>query len=46
MANVYNFIDNGDSFTVERDGTQYTAGKNFVELLIEDSATNRYVSHI
>ena len=43
MANVYNFIDNGDSFTVERDGTQYTAGKNFVELLIEDSATNRYL---
>lgn len=43
MANVYNFIDNGDSFTVERDGTQYTAGKNFVELLIQDSATNRYL---
>ena len=43
MPFTYEFIDNGDSININKDNVKYTAGKNLVELVIDDSTEDRYL---
>ena len=40
MAFSFEFVDNGKSFNINFENQEYTAGKNDVELLIADKATD------
>ena len=37
---TFEFIDNGKSFNINFNNTEYTAGKNDVELVVPDVTTN------
>ena len=43
MPFTYEFIDNGDSIDINKDNVKYTAGKNLVELVIDNSTEDRYL---